>query len=147
MAIRQVISAVLMSAVLLFSGLLNAQDNQPVSTISVPFEFWVDSTRFPAGDYVLDSSQPAMIIIRTRDGKQVETAATLLDGEPVADQDARAIFILRDGRYQLVKIWSASGKQILTGHYGEDGGDGVREVKITHSTGSQTAAVKEIGQN
>jgi hypothetical protein len=131
--------AYVLSVVLIFSFLLVlsaagiAQQSNSVASISVPFAFWVNDTRFPAGEYILDHSQPAAIIVRSKDGRLIESAPTLINGDPIPANDARAIFVLRKGRYELVKIWGIFGKRTLSAHLDEDNGDGVREVKITHA--------------
>ena len=111
----------------------SAQLGNVAATFNAPFEFWVNGTRFAPGEYFLDASVPSMVIVRSKDARKVEMAATLVDGEPVAEKEARVIFVLRSEHYQLVKIRGVLGKRTLTAHAGEDEGDGVREVKIEYS--------------
>ena len=90
----------------------------------------MNGTRFPAGSYILDNSIPTMIIVRSKDGRLVEQAATLVKGDAVDPLDARVIFIARRGRYDLAKIWGARGKRILTSHVTEETNGDTREVKM-----------------
>jgi len=114
------------------------------ATFNAPFEFWVNGTRFAPGEYFLDSSVPSMAIVRSKDALKLEVVPTIVDGDPVAEKDARVIFVLRNGRYQLMKIRGVLGKRTLTAHLGEDNGDGLREVKIEYSR--LTAETKTHGQ-
>jgi len=111
----------------------SAQLGNVAATFNAPFEFWVNGTRFAPGEYSLDATVPSMAIVRSKDGRKLEMAATLVDGDPVPEKEARVIFVLRNGRYHLVKIRGVLGKRTLTAHSGEDNGDGVREVKIEYS--------------
>jgi hypothetical protein len=80
------------TAIALISGLMfllsslgsAQQQNEAIGSFNVPFEFWVNSTRFAPGEYYLDNSEPTMVIIRSIDSRHVEIAGTLLDGDPVS---------------------------------------------------------------
>ena len=147
MIVKPLVSlALLFSFLLTFSALGNSQQNTSTATFNAPFEFWVDGTKFAPGEYILTHNEPSMIVVRSKDGKQVEMAATLTEGDPIPEQDATVIFVLRNGKYQLVKISGPLGTRILTGHYGEDNGDGIREVKIAHTPATPASASKQVGE-
>jgi hypothetical protein len=62
---------------LLISGLGFAQTVVTVSA-NIPFDFWAEGKRFPAGDYLLDSGFPASISILRKGSKASVALATIL---------------------------------------------------------------------
>jgi hypothetical protein len=131
-------SRTLLAFVVGVSLFLGAQERDNLSTFTTSFEFWVNGTRFPAGSYILDNSVPSTIIVRSEDGRFLEQAPTLVEGDAVNPSDS-GYFCFPTGRCDLARIWGALGKRILTTHVMEaDGGD-IREVQIKHISASAGA--------
>jgi hypothetical protein len=121
-----------------FSTISFAQQDATV-TANVPFGFWVEGTHFQPGDYVIDNTEPAMVIIRSKDGKTIEQAGTILYGDPVAPKNSRLIFVKRNGQFDLAEIWGRLGKRVLTAEYDHNDGDGTRVVQLQYSPANEVS--------
>ena len=112
-------SALLLLALLLsFSGGVLAQQ-YVMANCTIPFAFDAGGKTFPAGDYILDSSVPSFVVIRTKDGKQSTEVPTVIYGEPVKKSEAKIIFAKRDGKYVLYQLWGVLGKRTISPELGD----------------------------
>lgn len=82
-----------------------------VATATIPFSFQAGAETFAAGDYVIDSSVPSFIFIRSKDSKHYAEVPTVLFGQPVKKSEAKLIFVKRDGSYVLDALWGVLGKR------------------------------------
>jgi hypothetical protein len=110
-----------------------AQRRYVISNVTIPFAFSAGSEEFPAGDYVLDSSSPGYISVRSKDGKISGRISVLPVGDAVKRTEARLIFVKRDGRYVLRELWGVLGRWVPTSEYGKDENksEETREVRLT----------------
>lgn len=127
-----VLSVLFMS--LLLVDIANAQPQFTIAKVSVPFDFWVGSKKFPAGDYTLDSAVSTFISIRSSDGKVNEAVPTLLYADPVKKSEARLVFVRRNGKYHLSELWGVLGKRTMTADFGRtpQKDEYRREVQLTY---------------
>jgi hypothetical protein len=124
-----------------FSNFSAAQDDV-TAVANIPFDFWVGGTHFQSGEYIIDKTEPAMIIVRSKDSKTnktIEQAGTILYGDPVPPANARLIFIKQNGKFQLAEVWGRLGKRVLTNEYDHNNGDGVRVVQLQYASASQAS--------
>jgi hypothetical protein len=101
---------------------------------SIPFTFWVQGQEFQAGEYVFDSGFPGSTTIR-RKGKNSSFAISIIPyADPVKKENARVIFIRRDGKYYLVEFWGVLGKRVVTAEFERRGqaNEQQREVSLTY---------------
>jgi hypothetical protein len=131
-AINAVVFALLFG--LMFVGIATSQPAITIAKVSVPFDFWIGSKRFPAGDYTLDSTVPTFVSFRSSDGKVNEAIPTLLYADPVKKNEARLVFVRRNGRYYLSELWGTLGKRTMTADFGRTAqkDDHRREVQLTY---------------
>ncbi len=104
------------------------------SGASVPFDFWAQGQKFPAGDYLFDSESPSSISIRAKGTKLSVGISRILYGDPVKKEDAKLLFAHRDGKYYLTEVWGVLGKLVVTGefeHRGEKNSE-QREVRLVY---------------
>ena len=104
------------------------------SGASVPFDFWAQGQKFPAGDYLFDSELPSSISIRAKGAKLSVGIPRILYGDPVSKDDAKLLFVRRDGKYYLTEVWCVQGKLVVTGefqHRGEKNSE-QREVRLVY---------------
>ena len=104
------------------------------ASANIPFDFWAEGQKFPAGDYDLDSGFPASLSIRLKGGKASVAVAMISYGDPVAKESAKLLFAERDGKYYLTELWGVLGKRVVTaefGHRGEKSND-QREVRLIY---------------
>jgi hypothetical protein len=109
------------------------QQRITVAKATIPFDYWIGGKKFPAGDYILDSSVPTFVTLRSKDGSVNEEVPTILYGDPVEKKDARLLFVNRNGKYYLKELRGVLGKRTVTSEYGiavpKEGG---REVALTY---------------
>ncbi len=96
----------------------------PTVTVNIPFEFWIGPQRMPAGQYLLQVVVPSVAIIRSADGKLEQELFTVDIGPAVAENEARLVFVTRNGKSELTELWSKGGKRRLTSELTADTGDG-----------------------
>jgi hypothetical protein len=122
-----------LACVLLLSGVGLAQTVVTASA-SVPFDFWAQGQKFPAGDYVFDSGFPGSISIRNKSSKLSMAIAAVPYGDPVNKESAKLLFVRRDGRYYRTELWGVLGKRVVTAefeHRGEKNNE-EREVRLVY---------------
>jgi hypothetical protein len=113
---------------------------------TIPFSFHAGTETFAAGDYIIDSSVPTFIFIRSKDSKHFAEVPTVLFGQPVKKSEAKLIFVKRDGSYVLDTLWGVLGKRRMTSELvtTSNGTEETKEVPLNYSSKttaeSQTAA-------
>lgn len=109
--------------------LLGAGPAETVVTASanVPFDFWAQGQKFPAGNYVFDSGFPGSISIRDKASKLSMAIAAVPYGDPVNEESAKLVFVRRDGKYYLTELWGVLGKRVVTAEFD------IAEKRITNS--------------
>jgi hypothetical protein len=129
-------SAVLVLTVLLsFSARVLAQ-KYVTAYATIPFAFDAGGKIFAAGDYIVDSSVPSFIVIRSKDGKRSTEVPTVVYGDPVKKSEARLIFVKRDGKYVLHELWGVLGRRTMTPELADDSAieKQTKEVPLTYHT-------------
>jgi hypothetical protein len=104
------------------------------ASANVPFDFWAQGRKFPAGDYVFDSGFPGSISIRDKASKLSIAIAAVPYGDPVKKESAKLLFVRRDGKYYLTELWGVLGKRVVTAefeHRGEKNNE-QREVRLVY---------------
>jgi len=105
-----------------------------IASANVPFDFWAQGRKFPAGDYVFDSGFPGSISIRDKASKLSIAIAAVPYGDPVKKESAKLLFVRRDGKYYLTELWGVLGKRVVTAefeHRGEKNNE-QREVQLVY---------------
>jgi hypothetical protein len=132
MRIRNVVFAILSVAgiltvfLLLTAALAVAQTNTrppapAIATAQIPFDFWIDDTQLPAGEYalypVLREKNTLVLIRNTKTQAQAQTFL-VPTGDPAANGDYKLVFLLHNGQHYLRELWVSDGKAVLTSQYG-----------------------------
>jgi hypothetical protein len=105
-----------------------SQSRPHAGKISVPFEFNVGGTKFPAGQYVLGVISPSYGQIRSVDGKTQQTLYFMQTGEP--EKNPRALFVLRNKNYFFSGVLGWFGRMQYTG-FNPHADDETKEIPIT----------------
>jgi len=139
-------SFLVLALVLSFSQRLLAQQ-YVVAEASIPFDFVAGATAFVAGDYIIDSSVPSFVVIRSKDGKHSTEVPTVVYDEPVKKSDARLVFVKRNGKYVLHQLWGVLGRRTMTAELANQSVAGMetKEVPLTYpakSTAGPASAPK-----
>ena len=136
-------SFLVLTLVLSFSGRVFAQKSVAADA-TIPFAFDVRGEAFAAGDYVVNSSAPSFIFIRSKDGRHFKDVPTINYGDPVEKRDARLVFVKRNGKYVLHAVYSVLGKRIVTPELAEQSSSDkdTNEVPLTFETGSSAGSLQ-----
>lgn len=105
-----------------------SQSRPHAGKISVPFEFNVGGTNFPAGQYILSVISPSYGQIRSSDGKTQQTVYFMQTGEP--EKNLRALFVLRNKKYFFSGVLGWFGRMQYTG-FSPHADDETKEIPIT----------------
>jgi len=105
-----------------------SQNRPHAGKISVPFEFNVGGTQFPAGQYILGVISPSYGQIRGVDGKPQQTLYFVQTGEP--EKNPRALFVLRNKKYFFSGVLGWFGRMQYTG-FSPHADDEAKEIPIT----------------
>lgn len=81
---------------------------------NIPFDFWIGPEKMPAGDYTFQVVVPSVAIIRSADGKLEEQIFMVDVGAPVARNESKLVFVMRDDKPMLFELWSIYGKRRLS---------------------------------
>jgi hypothetical protein len=131
-ATKQWLVATLACVLLLLS--VGLAETVVTASANVPFDFWAQGRKFPAGDYVIDSGFPGSISITDKASKETMAVAAVPYGDPVTKENAKLLFVRRDGKYYLTELWGVLGKRVVTAEYehrGEKNKD-QREVRLIY---------------
>jgi hypothetical protein len=109
-----VISFVLLLLVTAMYGQSNAPRPTRSATAQIPYDFWVEGTLLPAGDYTLSRIEETVVVFRNSKADAQEEAFLLPTGDRVADTDHKLIFIVHEGRHYLRGVWDGDGRQVIT---------------------------------
>jgi hypothetical protein len=92
----------------------------PIAIAQVPFDFWVDDTQLPAGEYGLYPALGLDIVLLLRNTRTNAQEQLFLvpTGESVAKGDYKLVFVTRAGQNHLCQVWETDGKAVLTSQYG-----------------------------
>ena len=102
-------------ALLILAGQGFAQ-KQKIAQATIPFEFWIEGYRLPAGDNQIERLEStSYLLFRSTDGKIVKDAYALpLDDDPAKDGDSKLVFRIQNGRHYLYGGWGPFGRRVLT---------------------------------
>ena len=129
---KQWVVAALVCVLLLFC--VGLAQTVVTASANVPFDFWAQGRKFPAGDYVFDSGFPGSISITDKASKQTMAIAAVPYGDPVNKESAKLLFVRRDGKYYLTELWGTLGKRVVNAefeHRGEKNNQ-QREVRLVY---------------
>jgi hypothetical protein len=104
------------------------------ATANIPFEFWAEGQKFAAGEYTFDTGFPGSTSVHRKGTKTTIAVPVIIYGDPVRKEDAKIVFVLRDGKYYLTEFWCMSDRQVVTAEFDHRGQTvaGQREVQLTY---------------
>ena len=100
--------------VLLLTCSALAQQPLRSGTADIPFDFYIEGNKMPAGHYTLDLVAPTYVTIRSQDGKMQQDLYVLQAAIASPNMPTQLVFAVRDGKYYFAEIWSSLGKSQLT---------------------------------
>lgn len=115
--LKRLLPILLGSLGLLIAVSLAAAQTHVIAQTTVPFEFWIEGSHLPAGEYRIEHIETtAYILFRSTDGKIAHDAYTVpLDDSPVSEADSKLIFRIQDAKHYLYEGCGTYGKRVVTG--------------------------------
>jgi len=109
--------------ILVLATLTAAQTTSPSSSTStatahIPYDFWIEGTFLPAGDYTLSRELETVLVLRNEEAAAEEQAFLMPTRTPVSADDHKLIFLVQNGRHYLREIWNSDGRQVVTSEFG-----------------------------
>ncbi len=92
-------------AALVLLAMVPAHAQQTSAKVNVPFSFYVEEVKMPAGEYLVNSPMEKAIVIRQTDGRFVMTS--IVNAGPSANTNAPAKLVFRryGVTYFLAEAW------------------------------------------
>jgi hypothetical protein len=87
----------------------------PVTTAHIPYEFWIEGARLPAGDYTISRVMDTVVLFRNLQTKaEADAYLTPTETQKVSANDEKVVFIVRDGQHYLREVWNSDGRQVIS---------------------------------
>jgi hypothetical protein len=104
------------------------------ATANVPFDFWAEGQTFAAGDYTFDTGFPGSTSVHRKGTKTAIAVPVIIYGDPVREEEAKIVFVLRDGKYYLAEFWCVFDRRVVTYEFHHRGQTtaGKREVRLSY---------------
>lgn len=126
-----------LSLLALLVGIVRSTAQQPtIIHATIPFDCWIESSHLPAGIYQIeDLKSTAYLLFRSTDGKVVKDVYALPQDEtPAKEADAKLVFKIENGKYDLYEGWGPNGRRVVTMEAAkpEPSGDARCEVRLIY---------------
>jgi hypothetical protein len=135
-SLKKLMAIFLISMAFLILAGQGVAQKQRIAQATIPFEFWIEGYRLPAGDYQIELLEStSYLLFRSTDGKIVQDAYALpLDDDPAKEGDSKLVFGIQNGRHYLYGGWGSFGRRVLTGESARPvpSGDDRAEVPIIY---------------
>ena len=123
-----------LACVLFLTSSLSLAQRVVTETANIPFDFWAEGQKFAAGEYTFDTGFPGSTSVHRKGTKTTIAVPVIVYGDPVRKEDAKIVFVLRDGKYQLAEFWCVSDRRVVTSEFDHRGQTtaGQREVQLSY---------------
>ena len=110
---------------------LTAQQAKAAHAV-MPFDFWVEDEKLPAGDYVIEHiKSTSYFLFRSTDGKHLATGYTLLLADDACQTgEYKLIFRVEDGKHVLYGGWGPFGSRVQSEESTEPAPSGQNRVEV-----------------
>jgi hypothetical protein len=98
----------------------------------IPFDFWIQDTKLPAGSYEMNHVTSATLVVFTSsDGRRSSEAFLLpVNDDPVTPSEAKLVFLVQNGQHYLYEAWGVYGRRIVSAQYGIDAPKGDARIEV-----------------
>lgn len=120
--------------VILTLSIIGFAQTLTTASANISFAFWAQGQEFAAGDYVFDNGYPGSATIRRKGSDSSTAIAVIPYGDPVKKEDAKLLFVSRDGKYYLAEIWCLQDRRVLSAEFARRGqvSEEQRQVSLTY---------------
>lgn len=100
--------------------------------VVIPFDFWVQDTKLPAGTYEMQHvNLPTLVMFTGFDGRRSAEAFMLpVSDDPVTPSEAKLVFLVQNGQHYLYEAWGVYGRRIVSAQYGIPAPKGESRVEV-----------------
>jgi len=121
---------------LLLSVSSDAARKAKTAQVTIPFDFWIEDTKLPAGNYQMTHlTSPTLLVFTNTESKGTTEAFMLpVDADPVKESRAKLVFLVQNGEHYLYEAWGVFGRRVVTAQYGTaiPSGDNRVEVPLVY---------------
>jgi hypothetical protein len=114
----------------------DAATKEKTAHVTIPFDFWIQDTKLPAGTYEVKHVSSPTLVVFTSSERRRSTEAFMLpvNNDPVKPSEAKLVFLVQKGEHYLYEAWGIYGRRIVTAQYGiaEPSGDRRLEVPLVY---------------
>jgi hypothetical protein len=123
-----------LACVLFLISTISLAERVVTATAHIPFDFWAEGQKFAAGEYTFDTGFPGSTSVHRNGTKTTIAVPVIIYGDPVRKEDAKIVFVLRDGKYYLAEFWCMSDRRVVTAEFDHRGQTvaGQRVVQLTY---------------
>jgi len=100
----------------------DAESRPKTARVTIPFDFWVQDGKLPAGVYEISHiNSPTLVVFTSSDAKRsTEVFMLPVNNDPVKENESKLVFFVQDGQRYFYELWCIYGKRIATAHYGKE---------------------------
>lgn len=100
--------------------------------VVIPFDFWLENTKLPAGPYeIRHVTSPTVVVFTSSDAKRATEVFMLpVNNDPVKENQAKLVFLVQNDQHYLYEAWGVYGKRIVTAQYGTPAPTGNMRVEV-----------------
>ena len=100
--------------------------------VVIPFDFWVQDTKLPAGTYEMKHvNLPTLVMFTGFDSRTSAEAFMLpVNDDPVTPSEAKLVFLVQNGQHYLYEAWGVYGRRIVSAQYGIPAPKGESRVEV-----------------
>ena len=84
----------------------------------IPFDFWIEDSRFPAGKYSMECILDTLVMFRKSDKTAQKHAFLMSTGDDATTDDYKLIFTVHLRQRYLQELWNTNGRAVLTSRFG-----------------------------
>lgn len=110
----------------------DAATKEKTAHVTIPFDFWIQDTKLPAGTYEIEHvSSPTLVVFTSSDRRRSTEAFMLpVNNDPVKPSEAKLVFLVQNGEHYLYEAWGVYGRRIVTAQYGIAEPSGERRLEV-----------------
>lgn len=107
-------------------------DESKTAHVVIPFDFWIQGTKLPAGTYEMKHVMSPTLVVFTSSDSRRSTEAFMLpvNDDPVMPSQAKLVFLVQNGQHYLYEAWGVYGRRIVTAQYGMQAPKGNSRVEV-----------------
>ena len=110
----------------------DAESRTKTAHVTIPFDFWVQNSKLPAGVYEISHiNSPTVVVFTSSDAKRATEVFMLpVNNEAVKESESKLVFSVQNGQRYFYELWCVYGRRVSTSQYGKEAPNGDRRVEV-----------------